>query len=259
MTPPPLVLVPGFGSDAALWSPVVRSLGDAAEYRVGDTLRDDSLPAMARRILDTAPPRFALAGVSMGGMVALEILRAAPERVVRLALLDTTARPDTAPQRMKRHAVNAVVTTVGPFDFLVRRGMGSLVDRRASAELRSRLAEMTIALGRTVFVRQNRALATRQDMRSLLPDIRVPVAVIVGANDRTTPVALSQELHRLIPGSTLDIVPDSAHLALVEQPDIVATVLRRWLERPALPQASEPAVPPERSRTSSWPTMGLLS
>ena len=102
-----VVLVPGLGSDATVWQLTIAELASEANCRVGDTLSDDSLPAMAARILKDAPSRFALAGVSMGGMVALEIMQAAPERVEKLALFDTNARPDTAEQTARRRATNA--------------------------------------------------------------------------------------------------------------------------------------------------------
>ena len=94
-----LVLIPGLGSDAAVWRRTIAALGDEVECRVGDTLNDDSLADMAARILGEAPKRFALAGVSMGGMVALEMMRIEPERVSHLALVDTTVSPDTLSQR----------------------------------------------------------------------------------------------------------------------------------------------------------------
>src|ERR1700761_5462200 len=97
-----LVLIPGLGSDGAVWRRTIAALGDDTDCLVGDTLRDGTLPDMARRILAQAPPRFALAGVSMGGMVALELMKLAPERVTHLALVDTNARPDGLGQKAYR-------------------------------------------------------------------------------------------------------------------------------------------------------------
>ena len=115
-----IVMIPGLGSDAAVWQPTIDALGTDADCIVGDTLSDTSLPGMAARILMQAPDRFALAGVSMGGMVALEIMRRAPERVTRLALLDTNANTDTSEQRARRESANAAMANAKDLAVLAR-------------------------------------------------------------------------------------------------------------------------------------------
>src|SRR5580704_16286830 len=104
-----LVMIPGLGSDSAVWRRTIEAMKSSVDCLVGDTLSDDSLEGMAQRILDQAPESFALAGVSMGGMVALEMMKAAPDRVAQLALVDTNARPDTFRQKIYRRLANAVV------------------------------------------------------------------------------------------------------------------------------------------------------
>ncbi len=230
-----LVLVPGLGSDAAVWQRTITALGGAVHCIVGDTLGDDTLAGMARRILDRAPQEFGLAGVSMGGMVALELMRIAPGRVTRLALVDTIARPDTFGQRMFRRPTNVVVATSGDFRRLARRSLDSLVHPSASEDVRDELLEMSVRVGSRVYIRQNRAVTARDDLRRLLPGIAVPAAVIVGREDRMTPVGLSREIHILIPGSTLHVIPECGHLPPIGRPEVMAVLLKELLGRPPGP------------------------
>ena len=170
-------------------------------------LSDDTLPAMARRILDQAPGRFALAGVSMGGMVALEMMRAAPERMTQLALVDTNARPDTSRQKIYRRFANAAVGLTRDFEQLAERNLGSLVHPSTAGDVRAELVAVSARVGAKTYIRQNRAVTARGDLRKVLPNIVIPTAVIVGREDRLTPIALSQEIHALTPGSTFHAIP----------------------------------------------------
>ncbi len=235
-----LVLVPGLGSDSAVWRRTIRELNGKVNCLVGDTLRDRNLPAMARRILGSAPPNFALAGVSMGGMVALEIMRLAPERVTHLALVDTRVRPDTLTQKLYRHVTNLLVTTVH-YRRLSEYSMRSLVHASAAPELQSELLEMSVRVGANTYLRQNRAVIARADLRPGLPRIAVPTAVVVGAEDRMTPVKLSQEIHTLIPGSTLHVIDDCGHLPPIEKPQAMAGILLNLLNPPAGNTEPDPA------------------
>ena len=226
-----LILVPGLGSDAAVWRRTVAALGDDVGCIVGDTLSDDSLPGMARRILDQAPRSFALAGVSMGGMVALELMRIAPERVTRLALFDTNARPDRPGQKAYRRLANMIVGMTRDFRRTAARSLGRLVHPSTPQDVRDELLEMSVRVGPRAYIRQNRAVAVRSDLRKVLPGITVPTAVIVGQDDRVTPVELSREMHALTPGSTLHVLSDCGHLPPLEQPEVSAALLRQLLAR----------------------------
>jgi pimeloyl-ACP methyl ester carboxylesterase len=230
-----LVLVPGLGSDAAVWRRTIATLGGDYLCLVGDTLSDDSLQGMARRILDQAPRSFALAGVSMGGMVALEMMKAAPDRVTQLALVDTNARPDTFRQKIYRRLANAAVGATKDFNRLAQRNLGSLVHPSTAKDVRAELVEMSARVGAKTYIRQNRAVTARGDLRKVLPNIAIPTAVIVGQDDQMTPVALSQEIHTLAPGSTLHVIPDCGHLPPIEKPEIMATLLKALLARRSAP------------------------
>jgi pimeloyl-ACP methyl ester carboxylesterase len=224
----PLVLIPGLGSDGTVWRRTIAALSDAASCVVGDTLNDTSLPKMAERILTQGPPTFALAGVSMGGMVAMEIMKLAPERVTRLALVDTNARPDTLAQKAYRSASNLAV---GALDFrkLAEQSVSALIHPRAEQDVRAELVEMSMRVGAEAYVRQNHAVAAREDLRPVLSAITVPTVVVVGQEDRLTPPEMSEEIHNLTPGSTLHVIPDCGHLPPIEKPQAMAAVLKAWL------------------------------
>ena len=224
-----LVMIPGLGSDWGVWRRTVAALGNNAVCIVGDTLSDPTLPKMAERILAQASPHFALAGVSMGGMVALEVMKLAPERVTRLALVDTNARPDTLAQKVYRRAANLAVRALGDFQILAERSLPSLIHPDAPQDVRDELVEMSVRVGPEVYVRQNRAVAARKDLRPVLAGIAFPTAVIVGEEDRLTPLAMSQEIHALTPGSTLHVIPGCGHLPPIEAPEALAALLRNWL------------------------------
>ena len=226
--PVPLVLIPGLGSDHGLWAAQSDGLADIADISIGDTLQDDSLPGIAARILAGAPPRFALAGLSMGGYIALEIMRQAPERVIRLALLDTSARPDTPEQTAGRHAA---ITAVGAYDFtmLAQASLPGLIAAEAPQDVRDAIVAMTVRVGPDIYVRHQLAAAARPDSRALLPGITVPTQIVVGELDTLTPPALAEEMAAAIPGARLTRIPGAGHLPPLEKPEAVTKILREWL------------------------------
>jgi pimeloyl-ACP methyl ester carboxylesterase len=220
-----LLMIPGLGSDSAVWRRTIEAMKSSVDCLVGDTLSDDSLEGMAERILDQAPESFALAGVSMGGMVALQIIKMAPRRVTRLALIDTNARPDTIMRKTIRRLSNIAAATTSNFAKLSERSVKSLLHPSAPQEIRTELAEMGARIGARIYRRQNIAVAARKDTRQILPGIAVPAAIVVGSDDRLTPVMLSREIHQLTPGSSLHIIPDCGHLPPIEKPAAVAAIL----------------------------------
>ena len=167
----------------------------------------------------------------MGGMVALEIIRSAPDRVTHLALLDTSARPDTLGRKAYRRFANALVSSSRDFSRLAERSLGSLVSASALSMVRAELLEMSIRVGAATYVRQNSAVLRRKDLRKILPMVTIPTAVIVGEQDRITPIARARELHAGIAGATLDVVPGCGHLPPIEAPKKIAEILRTLLTR----------------------------
>ena len=228
----PVILVPGLLCSARLYAPQISALWPFGQVTVADHRRDASMPAIATRILANAPPRFALAGLSMGGYIAITILRLAPERVAKLALLDTSARADTTEQSAAREKLIAVAQA-GRLDEVVEALAPRFLHRNREHDpmLKSLLHDMASDTGADAFVRQQKAIMSRPDARSLLAGIRCPTMVLVGDGDRLTPSDLSQEICAAIPGARLVVIPDCGHLSTVEQPIAVNAALAEWLER----------------------------
>jgi pimeloyl-ACP methyl ester carboxylesterase len=227
----PLVLVPGLSCNAALYAPQWAALADGRLILVADHASDDSLGAIAERLLAAAPPRFALCGLSMGGYVAFEVLRRAPERVTRLALLDTSAKPAT-PETNEPRAQMIALAEKGAYDNVTTLLWQRLVapGRLTDEPLRLLVRGMADAVGPGGFVHQQKAIMQRPDSRPVLKDLGKPTLVLVGEEDVITPPAEAQEMVALVGGAgRLVSVPRCGHLATLEAPDPVTAALKRWL------------------------------
>lgn len=226
----PLVLLPGLLCDSTLWRPVTDALAAEAAAAVADLTLDDSVGAMADRVLAWAPARFALAGLSMGGYVAQEIMRRAPDRVTRLALLDTSARADSDEQRKRRRGLIALARQ-GRFKGVTPRLLPLLVhpDRLADSELVEVVTGMAERVGRDAFLRQQTAILGRPDGIADLSRIDCPTLVLCGRQDALTPPELHEEMAFHIPGARLVQVDDSGHLPPLERPAPTIAALRTWL------------------------------
>jgi pimeloyl-ACP methyl ester carboxylesterase len=228
----PLVLVPGLLCDTALWRHQAEHLAGLAEVIVADVRAHDSMAAMAEAVLAQAPPgRFALAGLSMGGYVSFEIMRRAPERVTRLALLDTSARPDNAEQRERRLALIAQAEQ-GDFKGVTSRLLPLFIhpDRLKDEALVGEVMAMTQRVGKEAYLREQNAIMGRPDSRARLGEIRVPTLVLVGRQDALTPLETHEELASRIPRARLVVVEHCGHLSTMEQPEAVTAVMRYWLQ-----------------------------
>jgi pimeloyl-ACP methyl ester carboxylesterase len=199
---------------------------------VADHRRADSMDAIARQILDQAPAKFALAGLSMGGYIALAIMRIAPERVVKLALLDTGSRSDT-PEAAERRRASIALARAGKLEEINTMLWPVLVhkNRQGDTALKKIAGDMALTAGAESFARQQTAIMTRPDSRPGLAAIRCPTLILVGDGDQLTPPALSEEMVSLIPGSKLVVVPDCGHLSTLERPEAVTQALVEWLKR----------------------------
>ncbi len=227
-----LVLVPGLNCTEALFAPQIAALSAACRIIVADQRQDDSCAAMAARLLRAAPDRFALAGLSMGGYVSLEVLRQAPERVTHLALLDTSARADRPETSADRQRLIALAEA-GRFEEVHQVLWPRLVhpDRLSDADLEAVVLRMLRDTGPAAFVRQERAIMARQDMRPMLPGIEIPTLVLVGEQDILTPPELAREIAEAIEWASLVVVPDCGHLSTLERPEAVNHALEAWLRQ----------------------------
>ncbi len=225
-----LVLVPGLGCTADLFSGQINALRGDVAISVADHTRHDTIGAISREILAAAPDRFALCGLSMGGYIAFEVMRQAAGRIERLALLDTTALPDGPGQTERRLRLIALAQS-GEFH-AVRDILWPLFvhpARHGDMALQRAVFKMLDDTGPEIFVRQQKAIISRPDSRSSLAAIRCPALVLAGDEDALTPVSAAQTIADGIAGSNLVIVPECGHLSAMERPDAVTEALRTWL------------------------------
>jgi pimeloyl-ACP methyl ester carboxylesterase len=229
----PLVLVPGLLCSARLYAAQVTALWPHGQVTIADHRRDDDMAAIAARILADAPPRFALAGLSMGGYIAFAMMRQAPERIARLALLDTSARPDTPEQKAGRDKFIAMAEA-GQLNDIVETLTPRFLhpDHINNETFKDVIRTMAQETGAEAFVRQTKAIKSREDSRSLLAEIGCPTLVLVGDGDVLTPPELSKEIAAGVRGAELVVVPNCGHLSTIEKPDAVNKVLTEWLTGP---------------------------
>lgn len=224
----PLVLIPGLTCDAEVWRTQVAGLSDVADMTVADTQEDDTIAAMTERLLDDAPDRFALAGFSMGGYVAMEVVRRAPERVTRLALLSTSATVDDDGQAAVRRAAVRTAQERG-FERVLRGSLSLLVHPEADPVIGEAVVAMALRVGLRTFERQQAAIIGRPDPRPVLSGIAVPTLVLVGEEDRTTPPRYADAIVDAVPDAVLQQIAKCGHMSTMERPEAVNAALREWL------------------------------
>ncbi len=210
----PLVLLPAMGCDGQLWARQIVDLGDVAHPELGDLTVDDTLAGMAARVLAHAPPRFAVSGVSLGGYVALEMIRQAPERIDRVALFGTRATLAMRARTMDEQGLLATAPHADPMLTPIVSGPVQAMAERVGAE---------------VFERQQRALLARPDLDAAIDAVRVPALVAVGDRDRICLADDAQALVDRIPGARFHVLRNCGHLAPIERPGEVTMLLRTWL------------------------------
>lgn len=226
----PLLLIPGLLATAETFAPQLPALWRHGPVTIANTLEGTSIAQIAAAILEAAPQRFALAGHSMGGYIAFEIIRQAPHRVDKLALLSTSARPDTPEQTTQRRRAVALARKAG-FEKFLRQTPDTMVhpSRRGDPAAIARAVRMGLSVGIDGFERQQEAIIARTDSRPLLATINVPTLVLVGDTDPLTPPERAEEMAGGIKGGKLIIVPECGHAATFEQPEAVTRALENWL------------------------------
>lgn len=228
--PVPIVLIPGLTCSARLFTPQLPVLWPIGPVTIADHRRDDSMEAIAKRILADAPPSFALAGLSMGGYIAFAMMRLAPERIVRLALLDTSARADT-PEQVTVRRTQIAMAKEGRYAEISDLAMPRYihVNRQNDEPLKTIVRQMAQETGAEAFVRQMTAIMTRPDSRPLLASITCPTLILVGDGDVATPPELAREIAGGITGAKLAVIANCGHLSTLERPEPVNAALAEWL------------------------------
>lgn len=224
----PLVLIPGMMCDARMWGGIDSTLGLPVIHHLPTGA--DSMAALAALFLAGAPPRFALAGLSMGGILAMEILRQAPGRVARLALLDTNPLAE-APAVQSRRGPQIARALSGDLEGVMRDDMkpNYLAPGPRQRDVLDLCMDMALTLGPQAFARQSVALRDRPDQQATLAAFTGPALVLMGAEDRLCPLDRHELMHRLMPQSRLVILPGAGHLPPLEQPATTTRALRDWL------------------------------
>ncbi len=230
----PLVLLPGLLCDRALWAAQIKALADVADIWVADLTGAQTMRAMGEAVLREAPfETFALAGLSMGGYVAQEVMRQAPQRVRKLALLDTSARPELPEQTERRRMLIDLAEKERGFTPVTRHLLPLMVhsSRIDDKTLVAAIRDMAERVGVPAFVRQQRAIMSRPDGRPDLKNILCPTLVLCGREDALTPLDGHEEMARLIPGAQLEVLEQCGHMSTMERPEQVSALIRHWLTR----------------------------
>lgn len=230
MSKPVLFLLPGLICDARIWQDQISALGGSHDVRVPNFYGFDSLSGMAQTVLDDAPERFAVAGHSMGARVALEVLALAPERVERIALLDTGAHPPAAGEAARRQVLVDLINAKG-MEAAVEAWLRPMIhpDRLGDAAFMDDMAAMVRRASPAIFEKQVHALLNRPDGFTRLPLITVPCAMIVGRQDSWSPPEQHEAMRGHVPHAVLTVVDDSGHMAPAERPGAVNVALHAWL------------------------------
>ena len=231
----PVVFLPGMMCDARLFGPQIAALSADHAVTVAPVTQADRIELIARDLLELLPARFALAGLSMGGIVAMELLARAPERITRVALMSTNPLAET-PQVAAAREPQIVKARTGQMLDVMREEMkpNYLAPGPYRGEILDLVIDMADALGPEVFVRQSRALQRRPDQQATLRRTKVQTLILCGAHDQLCPVKRHTFMAELIPNSELHILPDSGHLPTLEQPDETTLALRKWMQTPLM-------------------------
>jgi len=235
-TPAPLLLIPGMLNDERVWRHQLAALNPrCSEIQVVDITTADSIEEIARLALQSAPEKFSLAGFSMGGIVALEMFRQAPQRILRLAMLGSTSRNEKPHQlaprlalmeRAKREPLRDLMLSE-----LIPPSLGAA--NQNDSLLKWEILDMALLLGTDIYLQQCQALNTRRDYRDMLGEISCPSLIICGEEEKVCPSWISEETAKGIAGSTLLIVSNSGHMVPLEAPEEVSSAMLAWLARPA--------------------------
>ncbi|KQW72403.1 alpha/beta fold hydrolase [Ensifer sp. Root127] len=229
------VFVPGLLCDDKIWAHQAQELGDIVAPVIADLTKDNSIAGMADRLAAGMPETFVIIALSMGGYVAFELLRTMPRRIAAVALIDTSASPDTSKKAAERRAGIASLNS-GRFSGVTNRLLPRLIhNRHVDGPVGVEVKAMAQRVGGEAYIRQQSAILERSDFRSLLPEICVPTLVAVGAQDLVTPPKEAQKIHASIAQARFHVFEDCGHLPPLEAATETTSVLRAWLTDDVLP------------------------
>lgn len=223
-----LILLPGLASNEALWSAQRQALAPWSPRVTDVHSREDNIPAMAAALLHEHAGPLVLCGASMGGMIAMEAARQAPDRIAGLALLGTDARPDS-PEMIQLRTNAIALFAQGRVREVIEPNIAFAFHPDNAPALAGSYLEFVLAAGAEQLIRQNRAVIARPDARVHLPRVRCPVLVMCGDADQLTPPERSREIASLVPHARLVMVPRCGHMLTMERPEVVNEVLAEWL------------------------------
>ena len=229
----PVVFLPGLMCDARLFGPQIAELSSDRAVMCAPISQGERIEEIASDLLDVLPTKFALAGLSMGGIVAMEILRRAPERVTRIALMDTNPLPET-PQAAAAREPQIIGARSGRLSEVMREEMkpNYLAPGPQRVDVLNLVMDMAAIMGPEVFVRQSRALQRRRDQQSTLRKCKVPALVLCGEHDALCPVKRHVFMAEIIPYAELKVISNAGHLPTLENPDATTEALYEWLAQP---------------------------
>jgi pimeloyl-ACP methyl ester carboxylesterase len=229
-----LYLLCGLLSDAVVWEAQAQALRSRYDVRVISFLKQDSIDAMARHVLADAPPRFALAGHSMGGRVALEVFRQAPERIERLALLDTGYEGVSEGEADRRAVLVNQAQKEGISSIALTWGLPMLAPARRNDEvLVKEIVDMVSRMSGEIYAAQTRALLNRPDATPVLGTIQCPTLILCGKEDGWSPPERHEQMAKLVPHATLRLIDGAGHMSMQEKPDAVLQAMEEWLAMPS--------------------------
>lgn len=229
----PLLLLPPQMSDTRVWAPVMAGLGVRRSVMVAPVHLGHRIEEIASEIITSGPPKFALCGMGFGGMVAMELYRRAPERITRIALMDTSPHADT-PQDAAERETRIIKAKTGQMIAVVEDELrsGGLAPVPQQGDILALALDMADHLGPAAYERQQRCLMRRRDQQATLRRIKCPAMVICGAGNQRHPVKRHQSMAEFIPYADLRVIEGAGHLGSLEQPEQIITTLGDWLSMP---------------------------
>ena len=227
----PVVMIPGMMCDERIFAHQIEELGTDTEVYIADISKYSSIQELASDVLENSPPKFFLVGHSMGGIVAMEMCSQEPDRIEKLVIMDSNPKPELEETKIKREPqIRNVIS--GNLAQVMKEEMkpNYLADSYKQKDILNTCMEMALTLGPEVFVRQSRALQSRDDQQSTLKDLDIPVLIMCGSDDKLCSLEKHELMHNIINDSKLEVVMDAGHMPTLEQPQKTTEVIKSWLK-----------------------------